>query len=252
MSCIKTIQVKRGLSADLPADAPSGELLFATDTQELWIGKGAGNALVKIGVDLQNVVLTDNNGKIDPSVLPALAISDTFVEADEASQLGLTVQTGDICVRTDENKSYIALNNSNASMADWQELLTPTDAVQSVNGKTGVVTLDTDDIDEGVANLYFTTARAKAAAATLTLQELGDVSTTTPSDNQILRYNSANNQYEPVDLEVSNAFTDLTDTPAVYTGKAGFQVQVKADESGLDFVDCSVIDGGNFVAPGGS
>jgi hypothetical protein len=36
--------------------------------------------------------------------------------------------------------------------------------VQSVNGATGSVTLDTDDISEGATNLYHTTARASAAA----------------------------------------------------------------------------------------
>lgn len=37
-------------------------------------------------------------------------------------------------------------------------------AVDSVNGQTGAVVLDTDDISEGVTNLYFTNARASAAA----------------------------------------------------------------------------------------
>lgn len=37
-------------------------------------------------------------------------------------------------------------------------------AVDSVNGQTGVVVLDTDDISEGAVNLYFTTGRAAAAA----------------------------------------------------------------------------------------
>lgn len=38
-------------------------------------------------------------------------------------------------------------------------------AVDSVNGFTGAVTLDTDDIGEGNANLYYTTARANTAIA---------------------------------------------------------------------------------------
>ena len=37
-------------------------------------------------------------------------------------------------------------------------------AVDSVNGQTGVVVLDTDDVAEGASNLYFTNARASAAA----------------------------------------------------------------------------------------
>ena len=51
-------------------------------------------------------------------------------------------------------------------------------AVESVNGQTGVVVLDTDDVSEGSANLYFTNARARSA-----------VSLTT-DDSNILAYNS--------------------------------------------------------------
>lgn len=39
-----------------------------------------------------------------------------------------------------------------------------TGAVDSVNGQTGVVVLDSDDISEGASNLYFTTSRARTAA----------------------------------------------------------------------------------------
>lgn len=42
-------------------------------------------------------------------------------------------------------------------------------AVDSVNGQTGVVVLDTDDIAEGVSNLYFTNGRAVAAAPVQTV-----------------------------------------------------------------------------------
>jgi len=248
MAVEKQILLKRGNEANLPAEALEGELLFLKDTNKIFVGKGAGVNPIQIGGDFSSVVQTDGSGKIDPSVLPALAISETFVAADEAEQLGLTVQAGDICVRTDENQSYIALNDTNGAMSDWQELLTPTDAVSSVNGKTGAVVLDTDDIDEGAANLYFTDARAKAAAATLTLQELADVSTTTPSNEQVLKYNSANNQYEPVDASTlgSTTFTGLSDTPADYTDKGGYTVKVKDDASGLEFVDESILDGGFF------
>jgi hypothetical protein len=38
------------------------------------------------------------------------------------------------------------------------------DAVASVNGQTGVVSLDSDDISEGTTNLYFTDGRAQTAA----------------------------------------------------------------------------------------
>jgi len=42
-----------------------------------------------------------------------------------------------------------------------------TDAVSSVNGQTGVVSLDSDDISEGSTNLYFTDERAQDAVGTI-------------------------------------------------------------------------------------
>ena len=47
-------------------------------------------------------------------------ITDVYTAANEAAQLALTVQEGDVCVRTDENKSYMALNATNGAMSDWQ------------------------------------------------------------------------------------------------------------------------------------
>ena len=44
----------------------------------------------------------------------------------------------------------------------WVSLTHPTDSVTSVNTQTGVVVLDTDDIDEGATNLYYTDARVSA------------------------------------------------------------------------------------------
>ena len=106
----------------------------------------------------------DASSKINPLQLPSLAISETFVVATEVAQLALTVQEGDIAVRTDENKSYIALNDTNATMADWQELLAPTDQVASVFGRQGVVTAQngdytTDQVTEATDKRYMTDAQ---------------------------------------------------------------------------------------------
>lgn len=102
-------------------------------------------------------------GKINTAQLPSLAITDTFVVGSQATMLALsTAQQGDVAIRTDLNKSYILKTNSPGTLGDWQELLTPTDVVQSVNGKVGAVTLSTTDISEG-SNQYFTNARARSA-----------------------------------------------------------------------------------------
>lgn len=107
----------------------------------------------------------DGSGKVLSSVLPAIAITDTFVVGSQAAMLALTAEVGDVAVRTDQNKSYILKTAGPTVLANWQELLSPTDAVLSVNGQTGIVSLLTTHIGEGT-NLYFTTARVLATALT--------------------------------------------------------------------------------------
>jgi len=99
------------------------------------------------GTSSGNVPVLDSNGKLDTSILPALAITDTFVVSSENAMLALTAQVGDVAVRTDLNKSFILKEDGASTLSHWQELLTPTDAVSSVNGKTGVVILSASDVD---------------------------------------------------------------------------------------------------------
>lgn len=103
------------------------------------LGLGSA-ALADTGTGNGNVPLLDVNGKLQTGVLPALAISATFVVNTQAAMLALTAEQGDVAVRTDLSKSFILKTNSPGTLADWQELLTPTDAVSSVNGHTGAVT----------------------------------------------------------------------------------------------------------------
>lgn len=106
----------------------------------------------------------DGSGKVPTAQLPALAITETYVVASEAAMLALTAQKGDVAVRTDLNKSFILAGTDPTALADWKELLTPTDAVLSVNGQTGSVSLDSDDVAEGATNKYFSASAAKSAA----------------------------------------------------------------------------------------
>lgn len=64
--------------------------------------------------------------------------------------LGLTAQMGDVAIRTDLNKTFILAGEDASSLDSWKEMLTPTDIVLSVNGKTGAVVLAVADI-EGAA-----------------------------------------------------------------------------------------------------
>lgn len=94
------------------------------------------------GTGSGNVPILDASGKLADSVVPKIAMTNTYVVASQTAMLALTnAQEGDVAVRTDLNKTFILKAAPYSTLANWQELLTPTDAVTSVNGSTGVVTI---------------------------------------------------------------------------------------------------------------
>lgn len=99
------------------------------------------------------VATLDSGGKVPQAQLPLVAITNTSVVASQSAMLALTAEEGDVAVRTDLNKSFILTATPASTLANWQELLTPTDAVSSVAGKTGAVSLVEGDISGLVADL---------------------------------------------------------------------------------------------------
>ena len=95
---------------------------------------------------LQNKADLDANGNVIASQLPSLVVTDVHVVASDSEQFALTVEKGDICVRTDLEKTFIAINSENKSLADWVEMLSPRADVLSVNGKVGTVVLSYSDV----------------------------------------------------------------------------------------------------------
>lgn len=156
-----SIRLKRGLKAALPASAPSAEPHYATDTQEIFLGSGA--SMLPLRMAPANVIGLLSGGKIDTALLPNLAITDVNVVADIIARDALTVQEGDVAVVLDDGsgnkQSYIYDGTAWVTLDD-------ADGVASVNGQTGAVVLDTDDIAEGTTNLYYTDARVATYIAT--------------------------------------------------------------------------------------
>jgi hypothetical protein len=93
--------------------------------------KGVANGIAEL----------DGSGLVPTHHLPALAITTTQVVNSQSAMLALTAQVGDVAVRTDVNKSFILTATPATTLGNWQELLTPTDSVLSVDGSTGAVTL---------------------------------------------------------------------------------------------------------------
>ena len=95
------------------------------------------------------VASLDGAGKVPVAQLPAVVITDTFTAASQAAMLALSAERGDICVRSDLNKSFVLSTDDPTTLADWIELKTPTDAVLSVAGRTGAIVLTGADISGG-------------------------------------------------------------------------------------------------------
>jgi Major tropism determinant N-terminal domain len=145
-----TIKLRRLSTAQRLAVTPtSGEPVLDLTSRMLYVGDG-----------------------ITAGGLPVVgnfAISETFVANSQSAMLALaTAEKGDFCIRTDLSRTYVLAGINFSVAGDWQEFLTPTDAVFSVNAKAGTVLLTVDDIPGAapLANPIFTgTPTAPTAGA---------------------------------------------------------------------------------------
>jgi len=91
------------------------------------------------------VATLDAGGLIPTSQIPALAITTPNVVGSEPAMLALSVQIGDIAIRTDIGKSYMLAASPASSLANWKEI-SAGGAVTSVNGQIGVIVLTAADV----------------------------------------------------------------------------------------------------------
>ena len=126
--------------------------------------------------DASKLVRLGADGKLDDSIIPALAIGEVrdyaSVAAMDAGVATDGVQSGDVAVVTNtttptEDGVYIYTGSA------YVLIKVPGTAIQTVNGKTGpTVVLTTDDVSEGSTNLYFTTARVSAFTTTQNVETM--------------------------------------------------------------------------------
>jgi hypothetical protein len=150
-------------------------------------------------------------GTLPTSVLPPLAINETFVAANQAAMLALVAQRGDIAIRTDNGNTYILSSDSPTTLADWK-VLAAANAVTSVAGRVGAVVLTKADV--GLSNVDNTsdddkpvsTAQAQADALNLKIaQNLNDLADKAAARTNLSVYSRA---------EIGDPETDLV---AAYT-----------------------------------
>jgi hypothetical protein len=132
----------------------------------------------------------------------SLALTTVQTAANQTAHLALTTQEGDVVVRSDENKSYVRNSGTAGTMADFTLLATPTDAVLSVDGNTGAITLNHDTLTGFVANEHidWTTDQGSTNIHSGNYTDTVYTHPTTPgnihipsggSAGQILRYSSS-------------------------------------------------------------
>ena len=101
------------------------------------------------------IPVVDSDGFLSSSIIPRIAITNTFVVSSQDEMLKLSqAETGDICIRNDLSKTFILKGEPYSTLANWQELKSPTDKVTSVNGKTGAVNISLNELG-GVSTSTF-------------------------------------------------------------------------------------------------
>jgi len=224
-----TLKIKRGKESDRANYTPQeGELIYCTDTLALYGGDGstAGGLKIDSSTFIQiaekgaanGVATLDANGRIPTGQLPSLAITEVVVCDSQDCQTSSDTQIGDICVRTDESKTYIRKSTDNNDMSDWVELEFP-DAVKSVNGKTGNVDLSLPDLNDVNSDM-------------------------SPNEDDVLIYQNGAWTSTAQSNIGRTKFINLDDTPTSYSGQAGKFLKVNDDENALEFT--SSVDGGFF------
>ena len=196
------LQIKRNSTTGVaPAvgDLALGELAVNTYDGILFFKKNDGSdAIVSIdpanisGITtldgLSDVVISSatsgqilqHDGSNFVNVNASVVVSNVHTAADQTAHLALSANEGDIVIRTDESKTYAHNGGSAGTMADYTELLSPADAVTSVNGYTGTVVLDADDLDDT------STAHKFGSAAQLAKVDYLTVTSSVNLDNAVL------------------------------------------------------------------
>ena len=138
----------------------AGAALWATAVQPWDIGTAAACNTV---TSSWNVPILDSNWKLATTILPWVALTDTFTVSTSSDLTSLSsAEQWDLAIVTSENKTYVLSAEPYSTAANWKEILAPTWWVTSVNSQTWAVTLDADDISDSTTTNKFVTATDKS------------------------------------------------------------------------------------------
>ena len=192
--------------------------------------KGANNGVATL----------DAGGKVPAAQLPnsVMEYKGAWVASTNTPTLANgTGNAGDVYVASDAGTVDFGAGNITFAAGDWViysgsiwEKSTNSNAVASVNGQTGVVVLNTSHISENT-NLYFTDARAKAAAVADSITD--GVTDVAPSQNAV---------FDALALKIPTSYLDTDGTLAANSdSKIATQKAVKT------YVDAITVTGNNEI-----
>jgi len=182
-------------------------------------------------------------GTIHLTNLPATALTSVQTASSQVAMLALDTQEGDVVVRSDELKTYMHNGGTANNMNDFTLLATPTDAVTSVDGATGVVTLNHDTLSGFVANEHIDWTLNNASDI-----NAGNYTNTTYSvgDGGLTQINFTTADNSKLDgIEAGADVTDTTNVVASLTGGTNVTIAANGTISSVDTnTTYSVGDGG--------
>ena len=129
-----------GLTGEVVLTASSLDLALVDNTADAdKIVSGPQQAALDLKLDVADrgvadgVASLDSDAKIPANQLPAIAITDTAVVANQAAMLALTAEVGDVAIRTDNSTTYILAASPASTLGNWKVLAAPGAGVSSVD-----------------------------------------------------------------------------------------------------------------------
>lgn len=173
----------------------------------------------------------DGNGKINPSYLDALNVIDVFTPVNQEAMLLLTsAKPGDIAYVQDSQNTYMLVALPVHLVNNWKQMNSG-HGVITFNGLSGIVSVGTDEIPEGSANVYFTNERVDDRVANLLA----------PGANVSMVYNDDTNQIIISANDTSVEWSEVQNKP-----NTKIDVSLSGDISGSGSVTLSQLGNGTL------
>lgn len=225
-----TIQIKRGLKANLPSEAVIGALLYTIDEKKFYIGNGEGKALTEFANSQQLAEYLVTKSDVGHTHTSA-NITDFSSSVDNRIALQRGQNNG--LASLDENgkvpTSQIPSIFKDAYVVDN---IAERDKLEKFSGLHALVIDATDDetVESGGAEYVY------GGTQWIKISELKDL-------DMIIDWE--NIQGRPF---VPQKFVELGDCPGEYTGQKGKVLVVNEEETGLEFslIYTGDVDGGTF------